>query len=84
MRLRDTIRNQRARHALAFFGGRTALNEQTKETLLDRASGLRGLVGRARRLATKLPSDAERHRLLRHAEELEEQALRFEQDAADY
>jgi hypothetical protein len=31
-----------------------------------------------------MPSDAERLRLLRHAEELEEQAVRHEQDAANF
>lgn len=60
------------------------LNVQTKEDLQDRASGLRNLVAHARRLASKASSDNERQRLLCHAEELEEEALRHEQEAADF
>lgn len=55
-----------------------------REILLTQATGLHELARRMKGVANWAPSSAEQQRLLRHALELEEQALRFEQDAADY
>ena len=55
----------------------------TKDNLLKQADGLRDLARRARRLAGSLTSESDRRRLERHIEELEDSALRLEQQAAD-
>ena len=52
-------------------------------TLLEQAKATRDLAGRARRLAAEMTNDAEKARLIRHAEELEAQAADLEQRAAD-
>jgi hypothetical protein len=50
---------------------------------LDQAAERRDLAKRARRLAQELAPGAERKRLLKYAEELEEQAARLEADASE-
>jgi hypothetical protein len=52
-------------------------------TLLKQAEASRDLARRARRLAGQLTSEADRQRLLRHAEELDNQAADLERRAAE-
>jgi hypothetical protein len=51
-------------------------------TLLQQAEASRDLARRARRLADEMTSDADKARLLRHADELDAQAADLEQRAA--
>ena len=51
-------------------------------TLLEQAEASRDLARRARRLAEELSNDADKARLLRHAEELEAQAADLRKRAA--
>jgi len=55
----------------------------SKDALLKQADGLRDLARRARRLAQSLTVEADRRRLMVHAEELEENASRLEREAAN-
>ena len=56
----------------------------TKESLLKQVDGLRDLVRRARRVAAMLSSESDQRRLERHIGELEDSALRLEQQAAEH
>jgi hypothetical protein len=49
--------------------------------LLGQAEATRDLARRARRLANTVVGDADKARLLRHAEDLEQQAARMQRDA---
>jgi hypothetical protein len=55
----------------------------TKDNLLKQADGLRDLARRARRLVESLSTESDKRRVGRYVEELEESALRLEQDAAN-
>jgi len=53
----------------------------TKDTLLRKADALMGEARRARKLSAGVGVEAERLRMIRHAEDLEGQAARLEKDA---
>ena len=53
------------------------------QTLLQQAEASRDLARRARRLAEEMTSEADKTRLLRHADELDAQAADLEKRAAD-
>lgn len=55
---------------------------QSKESLLAQVYSLRGLSRRARRLSQTLSQVHDQQRLVRYAEELEEEASRLEKEAA--
>jgi hypothetical protein len=52
-------------------------------TLVEQAEASRDLARRARRLAEELSGEADRKRLMRHAEELDSQAADLERRAAE-
>lgn len=54
---------------------------QSKESLLAQVYSLRGLSRRARRLSQTLSQVHDQQRLVRYAEELEEEASRLEKEA---
>jgi hypothetical protein len=54
----------------------------TKDGLLRQSDSLRDLARRARHLSTILTVDSDQRRLVRYAEELEENASRLEKEAA--
>jgi len=56
---------------------------ESKESLLKQVDSLRDLSRRARRLAPTLSQDHDQRRLVRYAEDLEENASRLEKDAVD-
>ncbi|UYN94223.1 MAG: hypothetical protein KIT25_19610 [Enhydrobacter sp.] len=60
----------------------TVSQRPSKEALLKQADGFRDLARRSRRLAVAIAGESDRRRLARHAEELDESALRLEQEAA--
>lgn len=56
-------------------------NTVSKDSLLRKADALLGEARRARKLSAGLGEEAERARMIRHAEDLEGQAARLEKDA---
>ena len=61
--------------------GVTAVGTSVRPELLLHVEGLRGLAGRARVLACTVADEADHRRLLSHAVELDEYALRLEAEA---
>jgi hypothetical protein len=53
----------------------------TKDTLLRKADALLGEARRTRKLSADIGVEADRLRMIRHAEDLEGQAARLEKDA---
>jgi hypothetical protein len=56
--------------------------EMCKETLLGKADALLGQARRNRKLSTSQPTESDRDRLVRDAEELEDRAARLEKEAS--
>jgi hypothetical protein len=55
----------------------------TKDDFLKQADGLRDLARRARRLVSSLTTESDKRRVTRYVDELEENALRLEQEAVN-
>jgi hypothetical protein len=60
-----------------------AVKAPSKDTLLQKADGLRGLARRARRAAQNTDDEADRRHLEQYVEELEQSASRLEKAAID-
>ena len=72
-----------AQSATVAFRQRCLCMAQSKETLLKQVESLRDLARRARRLSGVVDQDSDQEMLLRCAKELEDSAVRLEQEAVE-